>query len=186
MPDTFRKLQRPFERLHAAQAAAHDRGPSVDAEVIRETRLSRDPVLDGDHREIGTVTLAGVGIDRYRASRAVASAQIVHTDDEEAVRVERLARPDQVVPPTDILWIVGIGSSHVMAAGQRVANEHRIRTSGIQRTVRFVDEFEAWERRAAPQRDRLIEADALRNNDTDRIFERHTPSYLQKNKPSRP
>ena len=44
--------QRPGQRLHAAEAAAHHRGEPLDAERVDEARLRVDPVLDGDDREV--------------------------------------------------------------------------------------------------------------------------------------
>ena len=43
--------ERPLQRLHRAQAAAHHRGEALDAEVVGKPRLRGDPVLDRDHRE---------------------------------------------------------------------------------------------------------------------------------------
>ncbi len=51
VPDALRIADRPGQRLHAAEAAAHDRRELRDAELVGEPRLRVDPVLDGDQRE---------------------------------------------------------------------------------------------------------------------------------------
>ena len=54
--DALRIADRPAQRLHAAQAAAHHRGEALDAEPVGEPRLRVDPVLDRDQREIARPT----------------------------------------------------------------------------------------------------------------------------------
>ena len=49
----------PLQRLHRAEAAADHGGEALDAEMVGEPRLGRDPVLDRHHREIGAPRLAG-------------------------------------------------------------------------------------------------------------------------------
>jgi hypothetical protein len=109
VPDAIRKLQRPFERLHAAEAAADHCRPGLDAQMIGQPCLCRHPVLDRHHREIGAVALAGFRIDRQRTRRTIATTQVVDADDKELPGIERLSRADEVVPPADVLRIVGIG-----------------------------------------------------------------------------
>src|SRR5450830_156413 len=46
-------LQRPTQRLHAAQAATHHGGEGLDAQGIEQAGLRVDPVFDRDHRKIG-------------------------------------------------------------------------------------------------------------------------------------
>jgi len=73
-----------------------------DVQAIDQPRLGIDPVFDRDHREVGAVRFARRGVGMHRPGRAKAGAGVVDTDDEEPVRIERLAGTDQVVPPTEI------------------------------------------------------------------------------------
>ena len=100
----------------------------------------------------------------------MAAAKIVHADDKELVGVERFAGANDVIPPADVLRLVGVDSGDVMAAGEGMAYQHGIRARRVQRTVGFINEFKARERGAAFQRDRLVEADSLRSNYPDRMF----------------
>ena len=98
----------------------------ADAEMVGEPRLRIDPVLDRHQRKIGAPGLAGGRIDRQRAGRAEAAAEVVDADDEEAVGVERLAGPDHVVPPADVVRIALVVAGDVVRCVQRVADEHRV------------------------------------------------------------
>jgi hypothetical protein len=163
------KTRRPCERLHAAQAAAHDRSPLLDAETIGESRLCVDPILDGHEREIRTVRLTCRRIDRLRAGRSEATAEIVDADDEEAVGIERLARTDHVVPPTDVCRIVGVVARDVMRRVQRMAYQHRIAALVVQRPIGFVRKIVLSERAAAGERQRRVDMHDLRTRDTDTV-----------------
>ena len=138
--------------------------------MIGEPRLRRDPVFDGDHRKVSTVALAGFRVDRDRAGRSVAAAEIVHADDEELVGVKRLAGTDEIVPPADVARIVGIDAGDVVTAGQGMADEDGVRARRVERAVGFVHEVETGQERAALERQRLIETDPLRRNDSDGLF----------------
>ena len=165
--DACGKARRPREGLHAAETAAHHGGPLLDAQSIREPCLRVDPVFDGDERKIGAVRLAGGRIDRLRAGRAEATAEIVDADHEETVGIERLARPDHVVPPADVRRIVGVVARHMMRCVQRVADQHSIVALAIQRAVGLVGELVLRQRAAAGERQRRVEACELRVRDAD-------------------
>ena len=170
MAYALRELEGPFERLHAAKAAAEHCRPDVDAKMVGQSCVCGDPVFDGDHREVGAVALAGVRVDRQRSGRAVTAAEVVDPDDKKFIGVERLARSHQIVPPADVFRIVSRVTGNVVPSGQSVADQNGVRTRGVQRAVGFENEIESREYGAAFQRDRFIKADALRDNDSDRIF----------------
>jgi hypothetical protein len=156
----LRKAQRPAQRLHATEAAADRRGELLDAQCIHQPRLRIDPVFDGHDRKVGTVDAPGVGVHVHRPRRAETRAGVVDADDEEAVRVERLARADEVVPPALVLPRARAG--HVVARVQRVAHQHRVALRGVQRAVGLVDERVVAQAGAAAQRQRLREHHGLR------------------------
>ena len=158
MAHALRVGERPLQRLHGAQAAAHHRGEALDAELVGEARLRCDPVLDRDHREIRAPGLAGRRVERGRPGRAEARADVVVADDEEAIGVERLAGADHVVPPADVVRVVRVGAGDVVRGVQRVADQHRVRARRIQRAVGFVGDLEFGQHRAARQLERFGEA----------------------------
>jgi hypothetical protein len=90
---------------------------------------------------------------------------VVVADDEEAVGVERLAGPDHVVPPTEVVRLAGIGAGNVMRSVQRVTDQHGVRARRIQFPIRFVGDLEFGQQRAARQFERLGEARLLRSDD---------------------
>jgi len=155
--EAVRIADRPGERLHAAEAAAHHRRPGADAEPVGEPRLRVDPVLDGDEREVRAPRRPGLRMDRRRPARAEAASEVVDADDEEAVGVERLARAHHVVPPADVALVAFVPAGDVMRGVERVADEHRVARVGVQRAVGLVGELEPRQRAAAGERERLVE-----------------------------
>ena len=172
VPDAVGVARRPGERLHAAEAPAHDGGPLANAEEVGEPRLRVHPVLDRDEREVGAPGFPGRRIRRQRPGRAEAAAEIVDPDDEEAVGVERLARADHVVPPADVVGLLRVVAGHVVRCIERVADEHGIGAVGIERAVRLVGEFELRQRPAAGERQRRVEARPARDDGADRASRR--------------
>lgn len=158
-------LQRPRQRLHAAEAAAHDGREGLDAERVEQCGLRIDPVLDGDHREVGAVDPAGRGVDVHRAGRAEAGAEVVDADHEEAVGVDGLARPHHVVPPALGTRLALVDTSDVVRGIERMAHQHRIAAFGIQGAVGFVGERVVADRCAAAQGQRARELHRLRGDD---------------------
>ena len=79
--------------------------------------ITADDVLGGDRRKVGPVGLARLGIDGPGTGRAVGRAQHVGADDEEAVGIDRLARPDEPGPPAIVV------ARGMRAAGVPVAQQ---------------------------------------------------------------
>ncbi|MNF48656.1 hypothetical protein D3C84_299080 [compost metagenome] len=159
----------PLHRLHAAQAATDDGSPLRDADAVRQARLAVDPVFHGQHREVGTEWLAGVGVGAARAGGAVAAAKVVQADNEEFVGVDRLAGAYAAVPPTGLAVVRAVETRGVMMAGQGVTDQHGVARRGVQRAVGFVNQVIRWERTAAGQGQGFTEVRHLRRHQTNRI-----------------
>ena len=99
---------------------------------------------------------------------AEAASEVVDADDEEAVGVERLAGADHVVPPADVLGIVGVIARHVMRRVERMAHEHRVGGVGVQRPVGLVCDVVARQPLPAGELQRLCEGRDARLHLADR------------------
>ena len=145
----------------------------VDAQPVEHAGLRVHPVFHRDDGERGAIRLAGGRIGVHGPRRAEAGAQIVDADDKELVGIDGLARTDQVIPPALTVGLVGIGSGHVVATGQGVADQDGITALGIEFAVGFEDQFETGQRGAARQGDRLVEAHPLGDDLADGRFLLH-------------
>src|SRR5581483_2555938 len=94
--------------------------------------------------------------------RAEARADVVRAHDEEAPRIERLAGPDEVVPPAGAVGLLRVIAGDVVRGVQRVADQYRVGARGVQLAVGLVSELECGQRRAALQAQRLAEGRFLR------------------------
>ena len=157
--DAARIARRPFQHLHAAHRAADHRKQLLDAEMIDQHRLRPHHVADGDDRQVEPVWLAGRRIDRGRAGRAEAAADDVGADDEEAVGVDDLARPDQHLPPAGLAGD-GIGVGDVLVGGQRMADQHGVGLGRVQRAVGLVGDLERRQQHAGVELERPLRAEA--------------------------
>ena len=96
--------------------------------------------------------------------------QIVHPDDEEAVGIQRSARPDDVVPPADIVRLIGIVASDVVMSRKGVAHQDGVRLRGVEGTVGFIDEVVLGNNPAAAQVEGLGKMGPLRFDLSDALL----------------
>ncbi|EJT84884.1 hypothetical protein PPS11_14471 [Pseudomonas putida S11] len=160
----------PLQRLHATQAATDHGGPLLDAQALGQAHLAVHPVFHGQYREVGAVGLASGRVDAAGAGAAVAAAQVVQADHEEAVGVDRLARADTAIPPTRLAVGGGMVASGMVVAGEGMADQHGVARAGVQGAIGLVDQFVTGQGAAAGQGQRFIEPGGLRYYQTDGIF----------------
>ena len=157
-----------MQRLHTAEAAAYHRRELRNAEQIGKPRLGFHPVVDRDHRKGGAIRFTGCGVYAGRPGRTVAAAEVVNTNDEEAIGVDGFTRADHVVPPTGVFVLLAVITGDVMRAGKRVTDQDRVAFVGVELAIGFVHQFVVRQASAAAQRNGLFEARRLRRNNTDR------------------
>ena len=68
-------------------------------EIVEERRLRPHHVANRHQWKIESVRLASRRVDFGGSRRSHAAADHVRADDEEAVRVDGLSRPDEDIPP---------------------------------------------------------------------------------------
>ena len=91
----------------------------------------------------------------------MATAKIIHPDDEELFGVHRLAWADHVVPPSDIAGGVSVITGDVMVPRQRMADQDRIGFVVIQLAIRFIHQIVTRQHRAAAKYQRGVKRCAL-------------------------
>ena len=152
--DAFGIARRPLQHLHAAHRAADHAKQAVDAEVIEQQFLRPHHVAHGDDRERQGPGLAGRRVDILRAGGPHAAAQHVGAYEEIALGVEHPIGADQGLPPAGLAGDrVRVGG--VLIAGQRVADEDRVRPLGVERAIGLVGDRERPEIDAAIEPQRL-------------------------------
>ena len=151
----------PLQNLHAAHRAAGDAKERLDAEVIDEQRLRPHHVGDGDDRKVESERIAGVGVDRRRASGAHAPAEDIRADDEEAVGVERKAGTDHRFPPAGPARH-RMEVCDMLVGGQRMADEKGVRARRVEGAIGLIGDGERRESRARIHDQRRGRIDAER------------------------
>ena len=109
--------------------------PSESTSIFCSRTISRI-VITGNDSAYG---LPVAGIQRPRPAGPLAPAQHVAADDEIPVGIERLTRPDHVVPPARLTFMTDAGRMRV--AGKGVPNQNRIAARSVQLAVCFVSDL---------------------------------------------
>ena len=142
--DAFRVARRPLQHLHAAHRAADHAKQAVDAEVLEQALLRPHHVAHGDDRERQGPGLAGRRVDVLRPGGSHAAAEHIGADEEIALGVEHAAGADQGLPPAGLAGDrMRVGG--VLVAGQRMADQDRVRALGVERAVGLVGDRERAE-----------------------------------------
>ena len=146
----------PKEGLHAAHGAADHGMKAGDAQMADHEALGPDDVTQGDLREETAVRAARAGVGRERTGRALAAADAVHADDEEAVGVDGLARTDETIPPARLTVGRRVTAGDVVVAAEGVRDEDRVRLVRQQRAVGLVTQGQPGQFAAELQRERIF------------------------------
>ena len=141
----------PLERLIAAIGRPGDRDQVAHAQAVEQRLLRGHDVAHRDRRKIRAVRLAGARVGAGAIGRAVGRAQHVRGDDKELVGVDRLARPDQPVPPPRLIAVGRVTAGGVMAAGVAMGDQHRVAAVGREPAIGLVGDRGLGQDRAALQ-----------------------------------
>ena len=139
-PDEARVLDGPLECLHSTHGAADDRVQGRDSEGLQPPVLCPHHVPDRHAGKRDPVGAAGGRVDRSRPTGTLAAPDDVGAENEVAVRVDRLARPDQIVPPARFTVAQTVNARAVVVAAQRVANQDRVVARGVEPAIGLVAE----------------------------------------------
>ena len=148
----------PHQHLHAAKRSTGDRSQMCNAQMIEDDLLGVDHVLDRRPGISRSVWMTAVRIDRGRRGGSEARAGQVDADDEVLLEVDALAVADQSIPPSGpIILQVGVFARGVSTGGQRVADEDRVGSIGIQLAERLVSDVERRNRLPVREAKSLLE-----------------------------
>ncbi len=145
--------------------------------MVEEPHLGVDDVGQGYARKGRAVGPAGGRVDGGRTGRPVAAAHVVDAQHREPAAVERLARPDEAVPPAR-LNLRGppipdarhgrIEPGGVLAAGEGMEDQDHVVARLVHLPVQLVGERVGPQRRSLPPGEWFVEGDELRLGDAHR------------------
>jgi hypothetical protein len=113
----------------------------LDPEPVEQCLFRRHDIAHRDRREIGSIGLAGVGVDAGPIGRAEGRAQHVRRHDEELIGIDRLAPPNEAVPPPRLIAVRRVAAGGVVAAGITMGDQHRIPAVGREPAIGLVGDL---------------------------------------------
>ncbi len=148
------RVERPLQRLHAAERAADRAAQPLDAEVPAERPVHRHEILHRDRREAQPVRACR---SRGRASSGpVVPLQPPSRFDEiTKQRSVSIGLPGPIIVSHQPGRVPGPDACRVRVAGQRVADVDGVRALGVERAVRLVGDLDRRERRARCEHQRV-------------------------------
>ncbi len=162
-----RPLDADLQRLHPAHRAADRAVEFFHPQRVEPDFLRAHHVADADKRKRHPKRPPRRGIERRRPAGALAAARDVGTEDEKFVRVHRLARADQVVPPAGLAVGRRVAAGTMVVAAERVADEHGVVAGGVEPAVSLVAQREAGECLPALEGERLRADEITRHDEPD-------------------
>jgi len=169
--DHVRHAVRPMhgevEGHHAAEGGADHGMKFFDTEILEQWKLRADDVMHGDPRKITGIDLAGGRIDRAGASRTVAAAEVVGTNDEILVGIQGAAGADKAVPPTGVQFLgppsvqprhVLVAPRGVLAAAQGMEEDHGIGAVSVEFSVGLVSNGHTGQSSTSRGDERIVRA----------------------------
>jgi len=121
--------------------------------MVEQGFLRGDNVADRDVRKIRTIGSAGLRVDAAGIGRAKGRAEHVRGDDEQLVRIDRLARPDQAIPRARLVAVCRVAAGEVVAAGIAVRAEDGVAAVGLRPAIGLVGDRRLGHYRAVGERE---------------------------------
>ena len=116
-------INRPLQRLHAAQAAADHGGKNIDTQMVRKGGLGIHPVFYDNVGKVWPIGLARARVDTAWTSTAMAPTQVVHAHDKKGIRVDGLAGANTGIPPARFCVVLLMQSSRMVMTGKGVTDQ---------------------------------------------------------------
>ena len=154
-PHEGRILDAPLQHQHSAHRTADDGGERGQTKVIAEEFLRVHHVADGDEGKREAERPARARVGRRGPAGTLAAAEDVGAEDEKVIRVDRLAGPDEIIPPAGLGIGEGVDAGAVVVAAERVADHDRVVAGGVEPAVGLVPQGEAGQNLAALEGERL-------------------------------